>query len=96
MLGWTLDQVLKLLHPFMPFITETLWQQTADRDGFLMLEAWRLDFLPAVIVIAATLWFLAILAAGTRVAMSIPLDRAILATGGAYMAWWVVGSIFNF
>ncbi|MEL6829207.1 MAG: class I tRNA ligase family protein, partial [Pseudomonadota bacterium] len=42
-LGWTLDQILKLLHPFMPFITEVLWDQTADRDGFVMLQAWPGD-----------------------------------------------------
>ena len=42
-LGWTLDQILKLLHPFMPFITEVLWEQTATRDGFLMLQDWPAD-----------------------------------------------------
>ena len=42
-LGWTLDQILKLLHPFMPFITEVLWEQTASRDGFLMLQDWPAD-----------------------------------------------------
>ena len=39
-LAWTLEQVFALLHPFMPFITETLWEQTAERSEFLMLQTW--------------------------------------------------------
>ena len=39
-LTWTLERIFMLLHPFMPFITETLWEQTADRSGFLMQEKW--------------------------------------------------------
>ncbi len=42
-LGWTLDQIFKMLHPFSPFITETLWEQTASRDGFLMQQSWPVD-----------------------------------------------------
>ncbi len=41
--GWALDQILKLLHPFMPFITEELWDKMAGdapREGFLMGAAW--------------------------------------------------------
>ncbi len=41
--AWAFDQILKLLHPFMPFITEDLWSQMAGadgRDGFLMLSEW--------------------------------------------------------
>ena len=39
-LAWTLEQIFALLHPFMPFITETLWEQTAERSDFLMLQTW--------------------------------------------------------
>lgn len=39
-LGWTLERIFALLHPFMPFITETLWEQTAERSSFLMQQKW--------------------------------------------------------
>src|SRR6202790_269766 len=40
MTAWARDEILKLLHPFMPFITEELWAVTAKRDGLLVLAAW--------------------------------------------------------
>jgi valyl-tRNA synthetase len=40
MVAWARDEILKLLHPFMPFITEELWAVTAERDGLLALTAW--------------------------------------------------------
>lgn len=41
-LVWVLDKALKLLHPFMPFITETIWQTLPHSgDGeTIMLEAY--------------------------------------------------------
>jgi valyl-tRNA synthetase len=42
--AWALDQVLKLLHPFMPFITEELWARLVEvgieRDNLLCLSSW--------------------------------------------------------
>ncbi len=40
MTAWARDEILKLLHPFMPFITEELWSVTAKRDGLLVLAEW--------------------------------------------------------
>jgi valyl-tRNA synthetase len=40
--AWALDQIFKLLHPFMPFVTEELWAVTASlkRDSLLALTEW--------------------------------------------------------
>jgi valyl-tRNA synthetase len=40
MVAWTRDEILKLLHPFMPFLTEELWAVTATRDSLLTLADW--------------------------------------------------------
>ena len=41
-IAWARDEILKLLHPFMPFLTEELWAVTAKRNGLLALAEWPL------------------------------------------------------
>jgi valyl-tRNA synthetase len=44
MTAWAIDAILLLLHPFMPFLTEELWQLTGEdgpaRAGFVMEASW--------------------------------------------------------
>jgi valyl-tRNA synthetase len=41
-LGWSLETILKLTHPFAPFITETIWQSLGIRgkESMLITEVW--------------------------------------------------------
>ncbi len=34
------DTILKLLHPFMPFVSEELWHLISKKDGDLMVSSW--------------------------------------------------------
>src|SRR5690606_17285646 len=42
--AWTLEQIIRLLHPFMPFLTEELWERLGEfgpkRTRMLILEDW--------------------------------------------------------
>ena len=40
MSAYVLDTVLKLTHPFAPFVTETIWQSLSWHDTLLVNEAW--------------------------------------------------------
>jgi valyl-tRNA synthetase len=38
--AWVLDQILVMLHPFMPFITEELWHAMGERPYDLIVGKW--------------------------------------------------------
>jgi valyl-tRNA synthetase len=39
-LVYVLDRTLRLLHPFMPFVTEAAWQHLPHMDDSIMIAAW--------------------------------------------------------
>jgi valyl-tRNA synthetase len=39
-LNHALDTILKLLHPFMPYVTEEIWQEINGGKSILMVEEW--------------------------------------------------------
>ncbi|KAG8659778.1 hypothetical protein MANES_02G076200v8 [Manihot esculenta] len=43
---YVFENVLKLLHPFMPFVTEELWQALPKRKGALIVSPWPQISLP--------------------------------------------------
>lgn len=40
LLGYLLQEQLKLLHPFIPFITEKIWSMLPGTKGMLLVERW--------------------------------------------------------
>lgn len=49
-LVYVFDTCLRLLHPFMPFITEALWQQLPRKGDALMVAPWpKVDDTPLAV-----------------------------------------------
>ena len=81
--AWVLNQILILLHPFMPFITEELWARTAEygqkRDRLLILEPW--PRIPASLIDAEAeaeiAWLVRLIdeTRSTRAALNVPPAR---------------------
>lgn len=48
LLKMTLEMILKMLHPFAPFVTEAIWQSLSWTEGLLIVQKWptRLKFDP--------------------------------------------------
>jgi valyl-tRNA synthetase len=79
MTAWVLDEILKLLHPFTPFITEELWRVTGElgppRKTLLILAQWpRHDGLEDAAAEAEIGWVVDLVTAirSVRAEMNIP------------------------
>jgi valyl-tRNA synthetase len=77
--AWALDEILRLLHPFMPFVTEELWAVTAEqgakRRHMLALDAWPMhDGLDDAAAEGEIGWVIDLITAirSVRVEMNIP------------------------
>jgi valyl-tRNA synthetase len=79
--AWVLDQIITLLHPFMPFITETLWRALSDqRSGFLMKQAWPQYDVPENAEATAEMdWVVALISAvrSVRAEMNVPASAKV-------------------
>ncbi len=82
--AFVLDQILKLLHPFMPFVSEELWAQTGHngpgRETLLILADWpQLDGLQHDKADAEINWLIALISAvrSVRSEMNVPAGARI-------------------
>jgi len=78
--AWGRDQILKLLHPFMPFVTEELWRVTAERPSMLIVAPWPAIETPASAQERAEIEWLIELVSGirsVRTEMNVPAGAKI-------------------
>jgi valyl-tRNA synthetase len=77
MMAWVLGQVVHLLHPIMPFVTEELWRHLAGAGAGLLMTAQWPDFPPEIADPAASAemdWVVAAISAirTARAEMNVP------------------------
>ena len=81
---WVIERVVHLLHPLMPYITETLWKHIAgDNAGMLITAPWPEAHLAAdQAAVAEMEWVVSLISAirATRSEMNVPAASELAAT----------------
>ncbi|RYE78933.1 MAG: valine--tRNA ligase, partial [Hyphomicrobiales bacterium] len=81
--AYVLDQILALLHPFMPFVTEELWAETGKfgpaRDRLLILSDWPTAAFEDAEADAELNWLIEVVSAirSVRTEMNVPAGAKI-------------------
>jgi valyl-tRNA synthetase len=81
--AYVLDQILALLHPFMPFVTEELWAETGKvgpaREKLLILSAWPKRGIEDAEADAELNWLIEVVSAirSVRTEMNVPAGAKI-------------------
>ena len=78
--GWVLDQILVMLHPFMPFVTEELWSKLGERGNELIVARWPEPQVAADAEAKAEIeWLIALISASrsTRAELNVPPSAKI-------------------
>lgn len=89
--AWAIDEILKVLHPFMPFLTEELWERLGE-DGhaagnLLMLTAWPQATVSDEMAAAEINWLVNLISEirSVRAEMNVPAGAkvAVVITGAS-------------
>ncbi|HEV8014918.1 MAG TPA: valine--tRNA ligase, partial [Stellaceae bacterium] len=81
---WVLEQIVHLLHPIMPYITETLWRHITGNDASMLITAkWpEAKLVPDRAAAAEMEWVVSLISAirTTRSEMNVPAAAELAAT----------------
>ena len=79
--AWVIDQILVLLHPFMPFVTEELWQKTGGQGALIVADWPSYKGLGDPKADAEIEWVIALVSAvrSVRAEMNVPASAKITA-----------------
>ena len=81
--AWALDEVLKVLHPFMPFLTEELWERLGETgvkaDSLLMQANWPTAALEDEAAAGEINWLVGLISAirSVRAEMNVPAGAKV-------------------